>query len=224
MTEHHKEWTVRSAYTGEDESELLEVLRKGDEAAFARLVTRYSGSLLRIALAYVPNHAAAEEVVQETWLAVLEGIQRFEGRSSFKTWLFKILVNRAKTRGERERRYVEFSSIAGESADSEEPMVDPAQFDHAGRWITQPRSWDEVTPERLLLSKESRALIDQAIASLPAVQRQVITLRDIEGCSSQEVCNILNVSETNQRVLLHRARTKVRRAIESQLGSSLIDG
>lgn len=224
MTGTNKKWNVGSTSAGEEETELIEALRNGDESAFTQLITRYSGSLLRIALVYVPNHAAAEEVVQETWLAVLEGIQRFEGRSSFKTWLFKILVNRAKTRGERERRYVAFSSVAGESADSEEPMVDPAQFDHAGRWITQPRSWDEVTPERLLLSKESRALLDQAIAALPPVQRQVITLRDIEGCSSQEVCNILNVSETNQRVLLHRARMKVRRAIERQLGSNLTDG
>lgn len=203
----------------EDEARLIDELRKGNEAVFAQLVDAYSGSLLRVALTYVSNPAAAEEVVQETWMGVLEGIHRFEGRSSFKTWLFKILTNQAKTRGEREGRYVPFPSVGGDAgAAHDEPAVDPSRFDHTGRWITAPTSWDDVTPERLLLSKEIRMLIDRAIESLPVLQRQVIILRDIEGLSSQEVCNILNVSETNQRVLLHRARTKIRRALEQHLG------
>lgn len=203
------------------ESHLLEALRQGDENAFSTVVDQYSGSLLRLALAYVPSRAVAEEVVQETWLSVLEGVGRFEGRSSFKTWLFRILTNRAKTRGQRESRYAPFPSRPGAGEDGEEPAVEPDRFVKTGalidHWVSPPGTWDEETPERLLLSKEGRLQIDKAIETLPLTQRQVITLRDIEGLPSQEVCNILEVTETNQRVLLHRARSRVRRHLEQYL-------
>ena len=204
-----------------NEAQLLEGLRKGDETAFATVVDRYSGSLLRLAMAYVPSRAVAEEVVQETWLGVLEGVNRFEGRSSFKTWLFRILTNRAKTRGQRESRYEPFPSRPGSEDDPHEPAVEPDRFVKSGvlidHWASPPGGWDEETPERLLLSKEGRIQIDKAIETLPMTQRQVINLRDIEGLTSQEVCNILEVSETNQRVLLHRARSRVRQVLERYL-------
>ena len=204
--------------TSSDDLEQLEALRNGDERAFASLVDRYYGSLLRLAMAYVPSRAVAEEVVQETWVGVLEGLSRFEGRSSLKTWIFRILTNRAKTRGQRERRY-EPMGLGGDSGDNPDgPPVDPDRFLKSGyfvdHWVSQPNAWEDETPERLLLSKETRAQIEKAIEALPPTQRQVITLRDIEEVSSQEVCNILDITETNQRVLLHRARSKVRRTLE----------
>ena len=203
------------------ESQLLEALRQGDENAFATVVDKYSGSLVRLAMAFVPSRAVAEEVVQETWLGVLEGLPRFEGRSSFKTWLFRILTNRAKTRGQRESRYEAFSSKTGPGDDSSEPAVDPDRFVKTGFWVdhwaSPPDARDARTPERILLSKEGRKQIDDAIQMLPEMQRQVMTLRDIEGLSSKEICNILDVSETNQRVLLHRARSRVRQELERYL-------
>ena len=204
--------------TSSDDLEQLEALRNGDERAFASLVDRYYGSLLRLAMAYVPSRAVAEEVVQETWVGVLEGLSRFEGRSSLKTWIFRILTNRAKTRGQRERRY-EPMGLGGDSGDNlDGPAVDPDRFLKSGyfvdHWVSQPNAWEDETPERLILSKETRAQIEKAIEALPPTQRQVITLRDIEEVSSQEVCNILDITETNQRVLLHRARSKVRRTLE----------
>ncbi|MFB3108594.1 MAG: RNA polymerase sigma factor [Candidatus Binatia bacterium] len=204
--------------TSSDDLEQIEALRNGDERAFASLVDRYYGSLLRLAMAYVPSRAVAEEVVQETWVGVLEGLSRFEGRSSLKTWIFRILTNRAKTRGQRERRY-EPMGLGGDSGDNPDgPAVDPDRFLKSGyfvdHWVSQPNAWEDETPEQLLLSKETRAQIEKAIEALPPTQRQVITLRDIEEVSSQEVCNILDIAETNQRVLLHRARSKVRRTLE----------
>ena len=204
------------------ETQLLEALRAGDENAFAAVVDKYSGSLVRLAMTFVPSRAVAEEVVQETWLGVFEGLSRFEGRSSFKTWLFRILTNRAKTRGQRESRYESFSSKGGSGDDSHEPAVDPDRFVKSGvgadHWVTAPDSWDAKTPERILLSKEGRKKIDEAIEMLPEMQRQVMTLRDIEGLSSKEICNILELSETNQRVLLHRARSRVRQELERYIG------
>ena len=202
-----------------DESSLLAALRKGDEHAFADVVDRYSSSLLRLAMAYVPSRAVAEEVVQETWMGVFEGVSRFEGRSSFKTWLFKILTNRAKTRGQRESRYEGFTEKTGTGDEEGGSGVDLDLFiqngSRAGHWIEPPHAWDHGTPERLALSKESIKQIEKAIEALPDMQRQVITLRDIEGVSSEEICNILDVTETNQRVLLHRARSRVRRTLEN---------
>jgi RNA polymerase sigma-70 factor (ECF subfamily) len=156
----------------------------------------------------------AEEVAQETWVGVLNGLDRFEGRSSLKTWIFRILVNRAKTRGERESRSVPFSSL--ESGDGE-PSVDPDRFIEAGAWASPPRAW-EGEPEDRLLAGEARAVIDRAIEQLPTAQRQVITLRDIEGLDADEVVAVLDITDGNQRVLLHRARSKVRQALEDYLG------
>jgi RNA polymerase sigma-70 factor (ECF subfamily) len=200
-----------------DEPGLVQALQAGDEQVFAAVMDWYSGSLLRLAMSYVPSRAVAEEVVQETWMGVFEGIHRFESRSSFKTWLFRILTNRAKTRGIRESRY-ESSGLSTSSMDADEgPSLEDSLFvvegSGTGHWKDPPHAWEPDTPERALLSKECRAAIEHAIERLPATQRQVMTLRDIEGVSSEEVCNILEISETNQRVLLHRARTKVRREL-----------
>jgi RNA polymerase sigma-70 factor (ECF subfamily) len=201
-----------------DEQALIEALRRGDEAAFMWLVDEYGAALLRVARMYVPSTAVAEEVVQETWIGVLKGIDRFEARSSLKTWIFRILTNIAKTRGERERRSVPFSSAAGAAAD--EPSVDPDRFLPAGDerargWALGPVPWPG--PEESLLSGETREVILQAIDQLPPSQREVITLRDVDGWSSEDVRNAMEITETNQRVLLHRARSKVRGAIERHL-------
>jgi RNA polymerase sigma-70 factor, ECF subfamily len=197
-----------------DDLRLLERAREGDEAAFAALVRRYSPSLLRMAQMYVPSRAVAEDVVQETWLGVLRGLERFEGRSSFRTWLFRILVNRAKTRGVREHRTIPFAALGADEADGDEPAVDPARFGSDGFWGAPPRRWDE-EPEAALQSKEALEVARAAIEKLPAMQRMVITMRDLEGFPSDEVRNVLDISETNQRVLLHRARAKVRQALEN---------
>jgi RNA polymerase sigma-70 factor (ECF subfamily) len=168
-----------------------------------------------LAAIYVSDRAVAEEVVQETWIAVLQGIDRFEGRSSLKTWIFHILTNRAKTRAQREARYVPLSSELDEESD--EPAISADRFvpgeDH---WASFPQSWDDV-PEAHMLSQETQSIVQSAISMLPPNQREVITLRDIQGWGSEEVCNILDISETNQRVLLHRARAKVRQALENYL-------
>jgi RNA polymerase sigma-70 factor (ECF subfamily) len=180
-------------------------------------LSRYGAALLRLALLFVPTRAIAEEVVQETWLAVLTGLERFEERSSLKTWLFRILTNKAKTRGQREGRVVPFSSLAADG-DEEAPSVDPDRFfgaDHhaSGHWSAPPMG----VPEERLLAGEARARIAAAIEALPPSQRAVIKLRDVEGFSAEEACNVLGLSETNQRVLLHRARSKVRAALEDYL-------
>jgi RNA polymerase sigma-70 factor (ECF subfamily) len=198
-----------------DDLDLVERARGGDEEAFALLVRRYSPMLLRLARMYVPTDALAEDVVQETWVAVVRGLERFEGRSSFKTWLFRILVNRAKTRGVREHRSIPFASV-GSAADEdgdEGPTVDPARFTSEGAWTSAPADWRD-DPETALDSAEALRVAREAIAELPERQKIVITLRDLEGLSSDEVRNVLDLTETNQRVLLHRARTKVRKALE----------
>jgi RNA polymerase sigma-70 factor, ECF subfamily len=202
----------------EPEHQLVESLRRGDEEAFTRLVECYSPSLLRVAITFVPSRAVAEEVVQETWVGVLDGVGRFEGRSLFKTWLFQILVNRAKSRGVRERRYVPFASTTSEGSEGGgEEAVEASRFHADGHWRQPPRQWDRHTPERLLLGREALEQIERAIGALPDQQRQVITLRDVEGLEAGEVCNMLEISETNQRVLLHRARARVRQALERYL-------
>jgi len=173
--------------------------------------------MLRIAMLYVSSRAVAEEVVQETWLAVFTGLERFEGRSTLKTWLFRILTNKAKTRGQREGRTLPFSALAADG-DEDQTAVDVDRFlgpdsRHAGAWGAPPRG----VPEERLFAAEARARIEAAIDALPENQRAVITLRDVEGLSAEEACNVLGVSETNQRVLLHRARSKVRAAFEQYL-------
>jgi RNA polymerase sigma-70 factor, ECF subfamily len=200
-----------------DDHALVERLRAGDEQAFMDLVTRWSPSMMRVARMYVPSAAVAEEVVQETWLAVLDGLDRFEERSSLRTWVYRILVNRARTRGARERRTIPFAALAREELEADGPSVAPDRFvgsgAGAGSWAAPPvRWWEE--PERALRSKEAVELIEREIAKLPETQRMVITMRDLAGLSSEEVRNALELSETNQRVLLHRARSKVRAALE----------
>ena len=206
--------SAAEAHTADRDAPLLPALRAGHEEAFVALVTRYHASLKRVARAYVSTDAVAEEVVQETWLAVIEGLDRFEHRSTLKTWLFHILANKAKTRGVRERRMVPFASLAG--AD-DEPAVPPDRFQRdgdawPGHWAAPPRPWED--PERRLASLEARAYLRAAIAALPATQQAVLTLRDVEGLDAEEVCGLLDVSAGNQRVLLHRARAKVRTQLE----------
>jgi RNA polymerase sigma-70 factor, ECF subfamily len=209
---------VSSPVTVEDEGRLLEGLRNGDDAAFRELVDAYGPMLMRLALMHVPSRAVAEEVVQETWLAVLNGIDRFEGRSSLKTWITSILLNTARTRGERERRVLPFSLLRRRDEEGrDEPAMPPDRFqgsraEHPGHWARPPIDWGP--PEERLASDAARDVLLKAIADLPPRQREVIALRDISGWSSEEVRNALDLSETNQRVLLHRARSKVRAALE----------
>jgi RNA polymerase sigma-70 factor (ECF subfamily) len=202
----------------QEERRLLERLRAGDEAAFTSLVDRHHASMLRLALAHVSDRSVAEEVVQDAWMAVLEGLDRFEGRSSLKTWIYRILTNKAKTRGVRESRHTTFSSLGPADEEGDEPAVDPSCFRTSGHWsdywASYPQPWDEATPEKLLLSKEGTGYLEQAIAALPPNLRQVVVLRDIEGLDSKDVCVMLGISEGNQRVLLHRGRARVRRALE----------
>ena len=191
---------------------VVAALHAGDERPFEALVERYHRSLVRIALMYVRDHAVAEEVAQETWLAVLQGIGGFEGRSSLKTWIFRILSNRAKTRGERERRQLPISALAGD----DEPEVPLDRFlppDDPHRplgWAVPPRAW----PEERLLSRETVERVREAIAKLPPAQQTVLGLRDVEGLSAEEVTAALDISAGNERVLLHRARSRVRRELE----------
>jgi RNA polymerase sigma-70 factor (ECF subfamily) len=207
------------AVAGSAEAQLLEALRAGDEAAFAQLVREYQPSLVRVARIYVSSQAAAEEVAAETWLGVLKGLDRFEGRSSLRTWIFRILTNIAKTRAQRDGRTLPFSALQDpgrvpEAALDADRFLDPEHPRWPGHWAVRPEPW----PEDALVAAETQALVAEAIEALPPAQRAVISLRDVEGWSSDEVRNALELSETNQRVLLHRARSKVRRALESYLG------
>ena len=188
------------------DEELVARLRKRDEAAFAEIVRAWSPTMLRVARAHVSTQDSAAEVVQETWLAVLRGLDGFEGRSSLKTWVFRILVNLAKTRGIKEKRSSPFSSLLPED---EGPTVDPERFQD-GAWSVAPTEW----PDSALLRGEVRGLLTAAIDALPERHRAVLSLRDVEGLSSEEVCDLLDISAANQRVLLHRARAKVRAALE----------
>jgi RNA polymerase sigma-70 factor, ECF subfamily len=204
-----------------NDSGLVARLREGDESAFTELVGTYHATLLRLARLYVADSAAAEDVVQETWLGVLRGLHSFEGRASIKTWLSRILVNRAQTRAARDRRTLPLSALIQREVESNEPAVDAARFrptddpQWPGHWLVAPAADD--LPEERLLADELTARVRSAVADLPAAQREVVTLRDIEGWSTDEVCGVLNVSEGNQRVLLHRGRSKVRGALEAYL-------
>jgi RNA polymerase sigma-70 factor (ECF subfamily) len=200
-----------SAADGQADDALVARLLGGDEDAFVALVGRYERSLHRVARTFVKDDSLAEDVVQETWIGLLRGIHKFEGRASFKTWLFRVLANRARTRAVREARYVPIDQ-------TDEPSTVDGQFEPDGRWRVPPREW-QITPERLLLSDEVRELVDGTLAELPATQRAVVELRDVEGLDGAEVCNILGISETNQRVLLHRGRTKLRVALAGKLES-----
>jgi RNA polymerase sigma-70 factor (ECF subfamily) len=193
----------------EPDAELLGRLRAGDEQAFVALVERYNGSMLRLASSFVPSRAVAEEVVQETWLALLRGLMAFEGRSSLKTWLFSILVNRARSAGVRESRSVPVADAG--------PVVDASRFGPSGAWSVPPEHWIEEAESRVDAAKLA-GLLRPAIDGLPARQREVVLLRDVEGLTSAEVCTVLAISEANQRVLLHRGRGKLRQVLETELG------
>ena len=199
-----------------DEGPLLAALRAGDEAAFMRLVEQYHAAMVRLAMTIVGSTAVAEDVAQETWTKALRSLDAFEGRSSLKTWLFRILTNTALTTAKREGRTIPFSDF--EPADDDEPAVEPERFipdgEWAGHWTDYPRRWELESAEAVAIRHETLACVQRAIAALPENQRAVITLHDIEGWETQEICNTLGISETNQRVLLHRARSKVRRALE----------
>jgi RNA polymerase sigma-70 factor (ECF subfamily) len=204
-----------------DDLAVIERLRAGDEATFMTLVEHLQPSMLRVARMYVSTAAVAEEVVQETWLGVLRGLDGFQGRSSLRTWIFRILTNIAKTRGQREGRSIPFASLAGDDLDA--PAVDPGRFDTpgasaGGHWSTLPDDWTGI-PEDRLLGRETLAVIGAAIDALPPMQAEVIRLRDALGWTSEDVRNALDLTETNQRVLLHRARAKVRSALEAYFAS-----
>ena len=198
--------------------ELVAALRRGDEAAFLTLVERHHASMVRVARSWLGNQALAEESAQEAWLAALQGMARFEGRSSVKSWLFAILANCARRRAAREGRSVPFSSLVP-GGEGDDPAVEPSRFladDHPrwpGHWARAPEPWAE---ERLL-TRETAEAARRAIGALPPSQRQVITLRDVEGLGAEETCGVLGLSEGNQRVLLHRARARVRAALERHL-------
>ena len=193
-----------------DDRALVERLRNRDEQAFMELVEQYGPAMLRVAQSFVRSRAVAEEVVQDAWVGVLRGIDRFEGRSSLKTWIFRILTNRAKTRGIREGRSLPFSSLEPAGPAVEADRFHDGSHNWPGHWAALPRAF----PEERLLSAETRGVIERAIAALPPTQRAVISLRDVEGWTAEEVCNALTLTETNQRVLLHRARSAVRTALE----------
>jgi RNA polymerase sigma-70 factor, ECF subfamily len=189
----------------DEDEELVARLRAGDEEAFVALVARYHAAMLRLARSFVASSAVAEEVVQDTWLAVLRGIDGFAGRSAFKTWLLRILVNRARTTGVRERRSVPVADAS--------PAVDAARFDASGAWRSPPQQWVQDSEDRLL-AQSLAGRIEETLQRLPARQREVVTLRDVDGLSSREVCEVLEISEANQRVLLHRGRSRLRQALE----------
>lgn len=195
---------------------LIPLVVAGDERAFAVLVGRYHKRMVRLAQSFVHTAASAEEMAQETWLAVVQGLDRFEGRSTFKVWLFRILTNRAKSRAEREARSLPFSSL--DSPEDGSPIGALAgQFGPNGRWLSPTQEWEQDTPEKLLLTHETRAALQQGIDRLPTAQRAVLVMRDVEGLDAEEVCKLLEITDANQRVLLHRARTTLRRVLDSHV-------
>ncbi len=192
-----------------DDAELVRRLQAGDSQAFATLVERYHTSLMRVAMSFVPSPAVAEEVVQDTWLGVVRGIERFEGRSSLKTWLYGILANRARSAGVRERR--------ASPPRGHEPAVAPERFGPDGTWSSPPASWADEADDRLL-AEQLAPRLRAGLETLPDGQRQVVLLRDVEGLPAADVCRLLDISEVNQRVLLHRGRSRLRRMLETELG------
>jgi RNA polymerase sigma-70 factor, ECF subfamily len=206
MTARH---SARQPAQSDPDALLLARLRAGDEQAFMLLVSRYRTAMLRLAAAYVPSQAVAEEVVQDAWLGFLRGLNRFEGRSSVRTWLFRILVNRARTAGSRERRSTAVADLTA--------TVDSARFDASGGWASPPQPWTDLVEDRIVAQQMTDALA-MAMGDLPDRQRAVVTLRDIDGLSSGEVCSVLEITEANQRVLLHRGRSRLRQLLESEFG------
>jgi RNA polymerase sigma-70 factor (ECF subfamily) len=206
---------VRVANRDADEAVLLARLLAGDEEAFGAFVARHQRTMVRVARAFVPCEATAQEVVQDTWLAVLEALPRFQRRAQLKTWVFRILINRARTRGARDRRAVPFSALRGDGEDAGGPAVDPERFGADGCWAVAPRPW--LDPERRLLSLEARRALRGALDGLPPRQRLVVSLRDVEGLTSEEVRDLLGLSRENERVLLHRGRSRLRQALDGVL-------
>jgi RNA polymerase sigma-70 factor, ECF subfamily len=213
--------TVKPGLAPGDDA-LLARLQAGEERAFDELVNRHHGALIRMAMGHVASREAAEEVVQDTWMAVIEGLTRFEGRSSLRTWIFGILIHKAKDRGIREKRHTTFSAC--ESCDDGEEAIDPSRFQQsgewAGHWAFPPQPWDDRTPEKLLASHQAVTAMNKAIEALPPTLKDVLIMRDIEGMASEEVCALLKITETNLYVRLHRARERVRRAVETYLEGS----
>jgi RNA polymerase sigma-70 factor, ECF subfamily len=213
--------TVRPSGPAMSEDTLIARLRRGDEGAFDELVNQLHGTLIRMAMGYVADREVAEEVVQDTWMAVIKSLDRFEGRSSLRTWVCGILIHKAKDRGVREKRHTTFSAFESYDDDNEE-AVDPSRFQQrgewAGHWVFPPQPWDDQTPEKLLASKQAVDSMQRAIEALPATLKEVLILRDVEGVEAKEVCEILKITETNLYVRLHRARERVRAAVETALG------
>ncbi|MFE8600361.1 RNA polymerase sigma factor [Archangium violaceum] len=207
-----------TAWLGSDsDQELVQRLLRRDEAAFARLVDTYHFRLLRLALPLVGSRSVAEETVQDTWLAILDGLAGFEGRCSLKTWMFHILLNRARSRAAKEGRSLPFSALGPAE---EGPVEESERFTAAGMWAVPPSPWGVESPEALVLRGEAMECIEEVLAQLPANQRAVVTLRDVEGLEAEEVRELLQLSESNQRVLLHRGRAKLRRALEERFGEA----
>lgn len=203
------------------EDQLIARLRRGDEGAFDELVNQHHSALIRMAMGYVADREVAEEVVQDTWMAVIESLDRFQGRSSIRTWICGILIHKAKDRGVREKRHTTFSAFEPYDDDHEE-AVDPSRFQQtgewAGHWAFPPQPWDDQTPEKLLASKQAVDSMQRAIEALPATLKEVLILRDVEGVEAKDVCEMLSITETNLYVRLHRARERVRVAVETALG------
>jgi RNA polymerase sigma-70 factor (ECF subfamily) len=209
------------AAAASDDFELIASLRAGDEAAFVSLIERYNAGMIRVARLYMRDRSLAEEVVQEAWLGVLRGLHGFQARSSLKTWIFRILLNCARTRAVREQRSIPFSAAAEALVEGADPAVDSSRFrgpqdPYHGGWVSFPPSWGQA-PEQRVLSSEVRQLIAAAVDQLPPAQREVVVMRDVQGWSAEEVCQVLRVSEANQRVLLHRGRSKLRCALAQYL-------
>ena len=211
---------VKSPGLTKAEDTLLARLKRGDEGAFDELVNQHHSALIRMAMGYVADREMAEEVVQDTWMAVIESLNRFEGRSSFRTWVCGILIHKAKDRGVREKRHTTFSAFESYDDDNEE-AIDPSRFQQtgewAGHWAFPPQPWDDQTPEKLLASQQAVNAMQRAIEALPATLKEVLILRDVEGVDAKEVCELLKITETNLYVRLHRARERVRAAVETYL-------
>ncbi len=200
-----------------DADRLLKGLRAGDEEAFTALVRRHHASLVGVAIGFVGSRATAEEVVQDTWLAVIEGLERFEGRSSLTTWIYSILANKARTRAVRDKRSVPLD-VVGAGEDERGPAADPSRFDSKGRWSQPPALVEDITPVRVVAGRQLWAHVREEMERLPARQRSVVMLRDVEHMAASDVARILDISEANQRVLLHRGRARLRQFIEDLAG------
>ena len=194
------------------DQDLVEQLIRGDSLAFDKLVSMYHGALLRLAKTITGDTSVAEEVVQDTWIAVIHGLRRFEGRASLKTWIFRILTYQARKRARRERRSIAWSALF--STDDDQPAVDPSRFNSSGHWITPPAPWFD-SPEEKTIRADMVQHLSDALPTLPEAQQAVVSLRDVHGWTAQEVCDLLDITKSNQRVLLHRGRSRLRNILET---------